>query len=116
MPVFVVKSLPSSTSALAGSHAAQHKVNCLAAAGAGPPKHDATNTAVAPNARIVRIIKTSLFCRRFVRLPCHSHFVVHADQSGLHQKSRRCCLVLLLSERLSLNIVAVNGVSPNPSY
>src|ERR1700677_5224622 len=35
MPLSLVKSLPSSTSALAGSHAAQHRVSCLFWAAAG---------------------------------------------------------------------------------
>src|SRR5215469_4956335 len=108
MPVLAVKSLPSSTSALAGSHAAQHKVNCLAAAGAGPARHDATMTAVAPNARIVRIIKSSLLSQALCACPAtHTSSCTQfgPDPRG---KSRRCCLVLLLSERLSLNTTAVN--------
>jgi hypothetical protein len=50
---------------LAGSHAAQHKVNCLASAGAWPAKHEATTRAVAPTERIIRIIKPSLLLQAF---------------------------------------------------
>src|SRR5215813_6708121 len=103
MPVLVVKSFPNSTSALAGSHAAQHRVNCLASAGAWPARHEAT-IAAAPNARIARIIKTSLLLQAIARLPCNSHFSVHADQSGLHRSRGKRCLVFLLSKSFSLNI------------
>jgi hypothetical protein len=41
----------------------------LAAAGAEPAKHDATMTAVAPNARIVWIIKPSLLSQAFRACP-----------------------------------------------
>jgi hypothetical protein len=41
-------------------------------------------------------------------LPCRSRFAVHADQSGLLGRRGKRCLVLLLSRRLSLNIIAVN--------
>src|SRR5947208_13338081 len=46
MPDALVKSLPSSTSALAGSHAAQHSVSCLACADAGPLATDDSITPV----------------------------------------------------------------------
>src|SRR6516164_1340766 len=74
MPVLVVKSFPSSTSALAGSQAAQHNVNCLASAAARPLRDEATTTTIAPNARIVRIITTSLLLQAIARLPCHHTF------------------------------------------
>jgi len=65
-------------------------------------------TAVAPNARIVWIIKTSLLSQANFApaLP----FTLRRARSSLrlHEQSRRSCLVLLLSERLSLNISAVN--------
>src|SRR5215475_9816294 len=99
MPVLVVKSLPSSTSALAGSHAAQHRVNCLASAGAGPDRHEATTTAVAPNARIVRIIKTSLLSQAICPPACHSHFVVDADQSGLREKPRKTLFSIFVKQK-----------------
>src|SRR5580700_4951383 len=52
MPDCLVKSFPSSTSALAGSQAAQHKVSCLAAAGLIATADNATpaNSASAPPA------------------------------------------------------------------
>jgi hypothetical protein len=42
------------------------------------------------------------------RLPCRSHFAVHADQSGPLRNRGNPCLVLLLSEIVSLNKFAVN--------
>jgi hypothetical protein len=42
------------------------------------------------------------------RLPCRSHFAVHADQSGLPRSRGNLCLVLLLSDTISLNKIAVN--------
>jgi hypothetical protein len=38
------------------------------------------------------------------RLPCHSHVAVFADRSGVPD----ACLVLLLSDSISLNIRPVN--------
>ena len=46
--------------------------------------------------------------KAIARLPCRSHFAVHAVQSGLLGSRGNRCLVLLLSERFSLNKTAVN--------
>jgi hypothetical protein len=48
----------------------------LASAGAWPPRQEATTTALAPNARIIRIITPSLLLQAIARLPCHSRFAV----------------------------------------
>jgi hypothetical protein len=58
-------------------------------------------------------LQTSLLLQAIGRLPCRSHFAVHADQSGL-QKSRKQCLVFLLSKRVSLNIEGVNAYPQIP--
>src|ERR1017187_9247003 len=112
MPVLLVKSFESSTRALAGSHAAQHNVNCLAWADAWPPRHEATTTAVAPNARIVRIITTSLLSQAIACLTCQSHFALPRGRTRRLKSRDHCarglCLVLLLSRRFSLNIFRVN--------
>ena len=62
----------------------------------------------ASKGRIIRIIKPSLLLQAIARLPCRSHFAVHAVQSGLLRGRGNRCLVLLLSERFSLNKTAVN--------
>src|SRR5580692_1423445 len=114
MPVLAVKSFESSTNALAGSHAAQHKVSCLVSAPAGLPTHEATTTAVAPNARIIWLITQPPCCRR--RLPAcpadhTSPFGVYARETSIPfpQGIAGSCLVLLLSVSLPLNILGVNG-------
>jgi len=67
-----VKSFESSTKALAGSHAAQHNVNCFVWATAWLPRHEAATTAVTPNTRMIWIIKTSLLSQAIACLPCQS--------------------------------------------
>jgi hypothetical protein len=131
-----VKSFESSTSAFAGSHAAQHSVNGAFSARDGPLQNAATPSASAPSAR-----------REKMRIPLTLPLAAaagrhHRQKTGRANRpntdtviglvgmkgrqpsrpplqpvlpSRLFCLVFLLSETISLNTAPVNRLSTEPS-